>query len=130
MIKTDTYKFNLTSFCKWRSLSTETSGLKITGKIGFLVPTGDGEEGEKERKELSCLPMPIDLVFIGSQFTDPHWPSGMQLIGTDAYFRTKPELPAIRKLGRGIEIDTGGIDTVKEYLRCGIVLRDDRFGVL
>jgi hypothetical protein len=58
MIKTDTYKFNLTSFCKWRSLSTETSGLKITSKIGFFVPTGDGGKGEEERKNYRVSPCP------------------------------------------------------------------------
>ncbi|MMZ65189.1 hypothetical protein D1872_275780 [compost metagenome] len=53
----------------------------------------------------------------------------MQLVGTDAHFRTETELPAIGKLCRSVDIDACGIDSVHKLLARRVVFRNDRFGV-
>jgi hypothetical protein len=52
------------------------------------------------------------LPLCAGQFLQPHWSSGVQLLGADANLGTETELAAIGEAGRGIHHDHCGVNLV------------------
>ena len=61
---------------------------------------------------------------------EPHRTAGVELLRGDADLRAEAELAAVGEPGRGVRHDHGRVDFGEEALSAGVVVRDDRLGVV
>ena len=63
--------------------------------------------------------------FIGGQFLQAHRPPRMEFLGADGDFRAQPQLAAVGKARRGVDIDDRRIDLVQKTIDGGGIVRQN-----
>src|SRR5437762_4445173 len=107
--------------------------IRIPGACGGRTRRGGCitcAKGTVERSSRPDLPGAAHAIFEAGELLDADRATGVQLAGGDADLGAEAELAAIGELGRGVVQHDRRIDLVEEFLCRGLVLGDDRVGVV
>ena len=82
---------------------------------------------------LSGLPADLSVAgnypLLGHQFFECKRPAGVQFLGRNTDFGTKPENTSVGETGGGVGINGGGVYLVQKPVNDGLILRNNGFRV-